>query len=365
MKVVHRYVVGSVVKTALVTMLLCTLMLVSVQLFTNLDGFVSNAVPFPVILLSALLYVPTALIQSLAPSLLFAAAFTFSQLTANNELICLYNAGFSGRAIALPVLALGMLCCMMQFGLQEKIAIPMEKQRTAMLEQYLGLSSTRDSRNITLSDREERYVIHARKYDDRSHTLSRVTLLVQDEKGRVKTKVEAPSARWDAERNLWVFTDSTVTTVTYDGMRLSISRQATYQDPKITMKPDLFRDNSEDVKTMELSAARTFLERMKETNGSAWTSYRIDYIQRILGCLTPLVMLFIACTISYRFKKNVLLLTIIMSVCIAVIYYVTQMLTLLLARQGVIPALWGMVIPMIVIGCIAVLQRLVFGWTHG
>ena len=76
-----------------------------------------------------------------------------------------------------------------------------------------------------------------------------------------------------------------------------------------------------------------------------------------MGNLSPLVLLFIACTISYRYKKNILLFSIITSLGIAVIYYVVQMVTLIMARQGVIGSVWGMVIPMIVIVCIALAER--------
>jgi len=52
-----------------------------------------------------------------------------------------------------------------------------------------------------------------------------------------------------------------------------------------------------------------------------------------------------------------LLFSIITSLGLAVIYYVVQMVTLIMAKQAVIGPLWGMVIPMIVIVCIALAER--------
>lgn len=365
MKVVHKLIVGSIIKTAAVTFGLCILMLVSVQLFANLDGFLKNNVPFMTILRSAVLFTPTAALYALAPSLLFSATFTFSQLTANNELICLYNATLSNRDIIAPVLILGVACCFFQFALQEEVAIPAQKRQAALEESTLGLSSTRDNRNITLSDHEGGYVIHARQYNDIAKRLSHVSVIFLASDGSIRERVDAPSAQWDEKLGRWTLQNASVASIDPASMTVKMNEQELFSDGRLSMRPELFRDNSDDIKTMSLPMATNFLSRMRYLDNEQWKQYRIDYVQRLLGCLTPFVMLFIACTISYRFKKNVLLLTIILSISIAVVYYVTQMLSLLLARQGVISAVWGMVIPMIVIVCIAVLQRMAFGWTHG
>ncbi len=60
-------------------------------------------------------------------------------------------------------------------------------------------------------------------------------------------------------------------------------------------------------------------------------------------------MMVIACSMNYRFKKNVLFFSLICSICIAVVYYVIQMMTVMLADQGVIAPWLGILIPFAVI----------------
>jgi lipopolysaccharide export system permease protein len=52
-------------------------------------------------------------------------------------------------------------------------------------------------------------------------------------------------------------------------------------------------------------------------------------------------VILISCSIGGLLKKNVLLLSLFLSICIIVIYYVTQMLSMTLANYGYIPPFLG------------------------
>ena len=360
MKVIHKVILLPILKTALVTLLLCTLMMESVQLFSDLDNYLNNHTSLLTILQLCLLDLPTSMLYCMAPSLLFASAFTFSQLTANNELICLYNASFSQKKIVLPVLLMGLFFCMFQFAANEFLAIPAMKERNMIEAQNFGLKSTRDNRNITLTDYDNALVFHAKFYNDQVKQVSNVSILLKGQDGLINERIDAPEAFWDEKQGLWVFFDVTLTDIDIARNTISIHHMDSYSDRRLDLKPQLLRDNSDDIKTMELSMALPFLQTMKKLDRSKYQEYAVDFAQRILGCLAPVVMLFISCTINYKFKKNILLFTIILSLCIAVIYFVVQMMTLILARQGVLNPVQGMVIPMIVIVCISGLERLLF-----
>jgi lipopolysaccharide export system permease protein len=360
MKTVDKLVGVSIVKTSAVTIILCTMMLVSVKLFTNIDAFLQKDIPFIKILFLAVLYVPSSLIQVLAPSMLFSAAFTFSQLTANNELICLYNATISKKRLYLPVIFLGIACSLFQLGFSEFVGVPSDRKANALEAETIGATTTKDSRNITLSDYEDGYVFFAHFYSDKKKTAQTVTFLLLDDANHVRQRIDAPTVQWDEENASWIFHDATVTTVSGSLTSVTTTHESEHVEVRTTLLPDMLRDNSSDINTMTIPVAKVFLANMKKLDANLYRGYAVDFAQRILGCLAPLVMLFIACTITYRFKKNVLLFTIIISIFIAVIYYVVQMVTLILARQGVLAPTWAMVIPMIVITCIAGLERMAF-----
>ena len=67
-------------------------------------------------------------------------------------------------------------------------------------------------------------------------------------------------------------------------------------------------------------------------------------------------MIIVSVSVNIKYKKNVLLFSIISSVSLGVIYYVVQLVTLLIAKQGMIAPIFGMLIPFMVIILIALIS---------
>ena len=68
-------------------------------------------------------------------------------------------------------------------------------------------------------------------------------------------------------------------------------------------------------------------------------------------------MIVIACSITYRFKKNVLFFSLVGSICIAVVYFVVRMVTVMLSDQGVIAPILGTLIPFAAVIMVSLLLR--------
>lgn len=358
MKVRSRYTMTSIAKVGSITLILCTFMLISVDLFMNLDSFVTREIAPSVMFKLSLLYAPEALLLALAPSLLFSTTYFLSQLHANNEMITLLNAGISYKRIIGPILIVGLLFSFLQFGFQEQVAIPWTRARSALQDEQFGLRSTSDNRNITLSDPRGEFIVHASHYIDGQKILRGVTLLLLDKEGKLTTRYDANEATWDSELEVWTLHN----VIQYETVALAVqsSREKSVIVKQFTLEPAYFKNISSDMKTMELAQALSYVRTIKEVQAKLWHELATDLSNRILSCLTPFILIFIACMIRFNFKKNILLFSIIYSLSIAVLYYVVQMVTLIMAKQGVIAPLWGMVIPMIVVLCIAITERLIF-----
>ena len=359
MKLHDRYVARSVTIVATLALVLCTLMLLSIDLFSNLDGYLTNEVkPFTILTLT-LLYTPQAVLFALGPSLLFSATYFLSQLQANNEFICLLGSGLSYRRIITPILVLGILFSLLEFGFGEYVFIPAERTREMKQDELFGLRSTYDNRNITLRDPDGNYVVHAKQYSDEQKRLAQVLLVLLDDEGAMKARVDAAWAFWEEERETWRMERVRFQQIDGDGLVVDSSEVGELRLDEFTLAPSYFRNLSNDITTMELTTAVDYLRRMQVLDPSRYPELATDFTKRLLEHLNPLILLFIACTISYRYKKNVLLFSIITSLSIAVIYFVVQMVTIIMAKQGVIAPIWGMAIPMIVIVCIALAERAV------
>jgi lipopolysaccharide export system permease protein len=358
MKLYDRYAAKSVVSIALLAVLLCTLMLVSVDLFSHLDSYLTNKVDAFTIARLTVLGVPEAVLFVLGPSLLFAATFYLSQMQANNEFICLLGSGLSYRRLVTPLLVVGLLLSFAQFGFSEQVYIPAYRLKNSAEDQMFGMHGTYDSNNITLTDEQGKYVVHAKQYNDKLKRLAQVMLVLTDDTGALQQRIDASWAFWEEDSGRWRLENVRIEQVNGMSMQVNSIGEETYYVPRFTLAPSYFRNLSNDIKTMDIITASQYLKRIAIVDPHRYPALATDFSKRILDCLNPLVMLFIACTISYKYKKNILLLSIITSLGIAVIYYVVQMLTLIMAKQGVIGPIWGMAIPMIVIVCIALAERI-------
>ena len=191
------------------------------------------------------------------------------------------------------------------------------------------------------------YMVYAAIYSDVDQTLFDVSLVESDEHGGLIRRTDAYRAVYNKETCLWTFYDAYIYTPKPDGV--AVEHIGDYENTVLRLEPQLFRNVSNEISTMSLKLAKAYLDRMKTLNPEQYASMGTEYYKRVFSCLTPLIMILIACSINYRFKKNVLFFSLVCSICIAVVYFVVQMMTVMLSDQGVIAPQLGTLIPFIVI----------------
>ena len=66
-----------------------------------------------------------------------------------------------------------------------------------------------------------------------------------------------------------------------------------------------------------------------------------EYYKRYSFAFTPLIVVFLSCAVGGRFKKNILLMSLLLSLVVSVLYYVSQLVSSLLAKSGILTPLLG------------------------
>ena len=343
MRVLRRYTIMSVLKIALATALLASLILMGVDLFANLDSYMSHNVSFLKAMSITVLYFPSAFLLAIGPSFLFAVSFHLSSMHSSNEILVVLDSGVSITRLVLPIIVMGFLVSVFHFALNETVAIPLSNQKKVVTENITNSSSNGNNQNVALSDMQSGYMVYAGLYSDSEQTLYDVTLIQNDNQAHLESRTDAYKAVYNPAKHSWTFQDAYVYHPDSSGVRVDYIDSL--ESPVLKLEPQLFRDVSNEISSMSLSLARTYLMRMKGLNPEGYASLATEYYERILGCLTPLVMIIIACSITYRFKKNVLFFSLVGSICIAVVYYVVRMITIMLADQGIIAPILGTLIP--------------------
>ncbi|MDA3809842.1 MAG: LptF/LptG family permease, partial [Spirochaetaceae bacterium] len=74
---------------------------------------------------------------------------------------------------------------------------------------------------------------------------------------------------------------------------------------------------------------------------------------RFSFALTPFIVSMISCAFGGKFKKNILLMSLLSSLILSVVYYVIQMIMALMSKMGYIPPIlgaWTSVIIFLIVG---------------
>ena len=356
MNILTKHTLKEVAKVTFVTALLGSFMLMGIDLFTHLDTYVGYGVNARTIIRLTLLYFPESFLLALGPASLFSSTYYLSMLHANNEIMCVLNSGINFSKLVRPVILLAAVFGGLYFAFNELVAIRCTALKEAEYKIATGASAgDLDNSEIALGDMFDGYMVYADQYVDSNQTVFNVSFII-NENGDFR-RVDAYKGKWNNDLQLWTFydcvihesSDSAVVTSYADEMEI----------PELKLEPELFRNLSSEISSMSLSLAKSYVNRMKTLNPEEYASLGTDYYKRVLSFLTPIVLMIISISLNYRFKKNILFFSILCSVCIAVVYYVVQMMTIMLADQGVISPPMGMLIPFVAIILISLLQRLV------
>jgi lipopolysaccharide export system permease protein len=218
------------------------------------------------------------------------------------------------------------------------------KSKNELSEKLLGQSSSMSNPDVTVISRDGEVVYRAQFYDDTGKSLSGVTVVERDKKGEPSARTDAAVAHWDGSR--WVFGTVRRFERMPDGSWTELS-YGSWTSEKLDERPDAFRSQNRDLSELsssELGAYVAFLRRA----GLPYAGAMAERHKRFSFAFTPFIVVLLAGSSGGRFRKNVLLASLLTSLIAATMYYVAQMITMLLAKTGAIDPRIGAWAPFVV-----------------
>jgi lipopolysaccharide export system permease protein len=326
-------VLGQFLPVLVISLLFFMLVMQLVDLFSNLVRYLDLEVPISEIARAQLLYVPKSLSFSLPIAVLFSASYSLGLFYSNNELIAVLASGVPLHRFALPLMVSGLLLSVGSFVFEETVVIETYTRKTALTRELLNVNRSFSNTDVTLLGTANRVVYHADYYNDATDTLSGLTVLMRDEGGRVARRINADWAEWRAGR--WILHEVVVFERGPDD-GLERREMARLEDDGLTAEPETFRRRTQDIEEMQLSQAQEYIRELRQA-GLPYREALTSYYERFSFALTPLIVTLIASVVGSRFQKNILLMSLLVSLSLAVMYYIVGMVTGLLAAAGTIP----------------------------
>ena len=245
------------------------------------------------------------------------------------------GSGVSLRRFIFPLVVLGLFLSAGSFLFDEYVVIDTLRQKNALERELLNISRSASNSNVTRLGLGSRVLYHSDYYNDASESLSGVTILERDDQGRPVQYLIARTATWDGAE--WEL--RAVRIFTY-GDELIETFAESLALPQLDLPPTAFARQGREIDEMRLHEAQAWIAAQRAA-GLPYREELTKYHERFSFALTPFIVVLIAAAVGGRFKKNILLLSLLVSLGVSVVYYVAQMISGLMAYSGRISPIMG------------------------
>ncbi len=302
--------------------------IVLVDLMMNLWGFISNQVPAKAVFHIMLMYTPKTVWYATPIAMLFAVAYTLSDFYANNELVAIFASGVPLIKFTTPLLVFSFLMSFAMFFFDDRVVVPTYAKKTEEQSQFLEKEKSLNNDKLVVLSNGGNTVYKADFYDDGAGRLYTIYVIMRNDDKTLNAILRADSAVW--KDNHWVLSGGVQYTLNSDGSFI-----AGVPDPKLVEKldekPETFRNNVLSVETVNAKEAREYIEHLQRA-GFPNGEERSIYYKKFSFPFILFIVVFLSIGLSGKTRKNVMLISLASCISASVLFYVTQMITMLLAK---------------------------------
>lgn len=336
--ILDKYVLRRFFPVFIVAMSMFVLLLLLIDLFANLWRYLAYEASIKDIALVAYYYIPKCISYALPVSLLFAIAFVFGELYAKNELTIIFTSGIPIWRFAAPMLVLGLLLSVASFFFEDRLVISSLKKKNQLASLMLRQDQGGNNSDVVVKTDGGRLVYAVDYYNEEEKTLNGLTIVERDTNGRFISLIRSRQANY--VEGEWILQSPAL--YQWDNGYL-IHSNAPLQK-MYTESPETFRRNAVAVEELSASQASLFIDDLKNA-GLPYFGALADYHRRFAFSATSFIVIILSVAIGGRFRKNILLMSLLSSLISAVIYYVAQMISMMMAKLGYIAPLSGAWLP--------------------
>ena len=348
--ILHLYLLKSVILAFVVALSFFVMLIQLMDLLANIFRYMQNEVPVADIVRNMVLYVPKSVSYALPIAILFAVSYTLGIMYANNELIVVYASGISLAQFILPLTVMALAFSLFSFFFEDQVVLEATSRKNSLSRQLLNTSSESFQRgDIVLLGEGGRFIWRAEQFNSETLELGGIILVERDEDGSFIGRINAQSASWTGE--FWSL--KAVRRFYWDADMLREEVLGNLDDPAISEPPSSFTGRNKQVENMtvlEIAEYVGFLERA----GLPAAAAKVEYLKRYAFACTPVVVMILAVLFTGRVKKNILLMSLLFSLVSATIYYVIQMVAVLMAKNELISPFMGAFSAVIIILLVAI-----------
>lgn len=256
----------------------------------------------------------------------------------------IFASGVSLFRFTLPLLILSIALSFGFFYFENTIVVPYYKQKVELQDMLLSKDHSKNNDDVVVISEAGSIVYKAGYYDDDAKQIYTLTVVIEDNSA-LKEIILADYAYWSEELQRWDLQNCVV--YRYDGNTFMVDSVRTSDLEMLTEIPDTFQNFEMSVDEVNVEDARKYIELLNRTGLPSGEAESVYYKKYAFPSIIFLVVL-LSIGLTGRSRKNVLLVSIILCVSAAVLFYVSQMVTMYMAKFEYLSAFAGAWMPVIV-----------------
>ena len=340
-----EYIMKKLIPFFLVSLLFIALILNLVDLFMNISRYLEMEAAARDVIKVMLLYIPKTIWYAAPIAFLFSVTYILSDLYAKNEMEALFASGVSLFKFILPVLLFAAILSVGMFFLEDKLVVKTLEQKTQLQNILLEQTESANNDNIVVLSDSAKVIYKARRYRDASKRLENIFFVFRDDNKSLEAIIHADQALWSEEKNMWILEGAVQYEKTGDSLiKNPLSESYT---SRLTESYEIFRKTSVDVASVNAADAKVYINHLKKA-GLPYNEPLSVYYKKFAFPFILFIAAFLAVGLTGKTRKNVLLISLSLSITAVVLFYVFQMVTMVLAKTGVMTPFMGAWLPDIV-----------------
>ena len=344
--ILDRYLSKQFFSVFFVALFMFILLLAIIDIFVNLPRYLTHEVSVLDVFRATAFYLPKGFSYALPVSLLFTSAYTLGDLYARNELTSVFASGIPFWRFSRPIMIIGFIASIFSFFFDDIVVIPTLKMKNELSDVLLRQQRSEFQADIVVRARQGRLTYAVDFFDSSTQSLYGVSIIEQDEKGAFISLIRAQRALWNGQH--WVFTSAVI----YDWADGFVQYRNFEGSDEYREEPDIFRRNLVNVEELRFFDAG-HLARDLRALGLPFLDALANYYHRFSFATASFVVTILSISMGGRFRKNIMLMSLVSSLGAAVVFYVMEMVSMMMGRLGYIhpfAGAWFPIISFIIVG---------------
>lgn len=346
------YLFKKIIPLFLGAMFFFALVLNLVDLFMNIATYLQNNCTLKDMFTVMAYYVPKTIWYAVPVAILFSSSYVLSEMYAANEIQALLASGVSLFRFTVPLLIVSFLMAFGLFAFENKFVVQTYEKKVALQDALLQKQKSENNTNVIVLSENGRIIYKASRYNESQRRLRGCYFIFRDENRELEAIVYSSQAFWSEEKKVWELEQPMQYQM--EGDTLKITAVSDELISRLTESYEIFRKTNVNVQSVTASEAKVYIQHLKKA-GLPYNEELSEYYKKFAFPFIVFIVVFLSIGLTGKTRKNVLLISLASCISASVLFYVTMMVTMVLAKHGYISAFSGAWSPVIFFTIISVI----------